>query len=203
MRRCASCRRSCRPLPWEDADAVLPGEFSGAGRDRSVRAGCCAACSSARRAWASSRTRASSTSSSSSTRRRIRSAKRTIRDLKPIAPGCFGYSVIRNSVVERLLPHAARAPARRMDLPHRRPARGNRAGVIEAAIGVDGALRAADKAALFKTFTKVLAQRNDLMATFMAKWSQRLAGAERPHPPVAQGCRRQGRCSTTPASRTR
>ncbi|HBS24748.1 MAG TPA: glutamine synthetase, partial [Thalassospira sp.] len=39
------------------------------------------------------------------------------------------------------------------------------------AIGYDEALRAADKAALFKTFTKVLAQRAGWMATFMAKWS--------------------------------
>ena len=45
-------------------------------------------------------------------------------------------------------------------------------GVIEAAIGYDNALAAADKAALFKTFIKVLAQRNAMMATFMAKWSR-------------------------------
>jgi len=44
-------------------------------------------------------------------------------------------------------------------------------GVIEAAIAVDTAKNAADKAALFKTFMKILAQRLDLMATFMAKWS--------------------------------
>jgi glutamine synthetase len=44
-------------------------------------------------------------------------------------------------------------------------------GVLEAAIEVTGALEAADRAALFKTFTKVLAQRRELMATFMAKWS--------------------------------
>jgi len=44
-------------------------------------------------------------------------------------------------------------------------------GVLEAAIQVDEGLAAADKAALFKTFTKIFAQRNDLMATFMAKWS--------------------------------
>jgi glutamine synthetase len=45
-------------------------------------------------------------------------------------------------------------------------------GVLEAAIAVDGALAAADKAALFKTWTKVLAQRRGWMATFMAKWSR-------------------------------
>jgi glutamine synthetase len=33
-------------------------------------------------------------------------------------------------------------------------------------------VEAADRAALFKTFTKILAQRNGLMATFMAKWSK-------------------------------
>ena len=49
-------------------------------------------------------------------------------------------------------------------------------GVLEAAIGVDEALRAADKAVLFKTFTKVVAQRRGLMATFMAKWSNSWPG---------------------------
>jgi len=49
-------------------------------------------------------------------------------------------------------------------------------GVIEAALHYTEALEAADRAALFKTFTKVLAQRRGLMATFMAKWSQQLPG---------------------------
>ena len=49
-------------------------------------------------------------------------------------------------------------------------------GVIEAALVVDEAARAADKAALFKTFTKVWAQRRQLMATFMAKWSNDYPG---------------------------
>ena len=44
-------------------------------------------------------------------------------------------------------------------------------GVFEAAIAHSDALLAADNAALFKTFTKVLAQQQGLMATFMAKWS--------------------------------
>jgi glutamine synthetase len=43
--------------------------------------------------------------------------------------------------------------------------------VLEGAITVDTALAAADKAALFKTFTKILAQRCGFLATFMAKWS--------------------------------
>ena len=48
--------------------------------------------------------------------------------------------------------------------------------MLEAAIAVDEAGNAADKAALFKTFIKVLAQKNDLMATFMAKWSSDYPG---------------------------
>jgi glutamine synthetase len=48
--------------------------------------------------------------------------------------------------------------------------------VLEAAIAVDSAGNAADKAALFKTFTKVWAQRRNLMATFMAKWSNDYPG---------------------------
>jgi glutamine synthetase len=49
-------------------------------------------------------------------------------------------------------------------------------GVLEAAIAVDKALESADRAALFKTFMKVLAQRRGLMATFMAKWSNNWPG---------------------------
>ena len=49
-------------------------------------------------------------------------------------------------------------------------------GVLEAAIMVDESLNAADKATLFKTFSKVLFQKNDLVANFMAKWSENYPG---------------------------
>src|SRR5260370_8783182 len=49
-------------------------------------------------------------------------------------------------------------------------------GVLEAALTYCDALEAADRAALFKTYAKVLAQRHGLMATFMAKWSQNVPG---------------------------
>ena len=48
--------------------------------------------------------------------------------------------------------------------------------MLEAALRFDEADAAADKAALFKTFTKVLAQRRGWMATFMAKWSRNWPG---------------------------
>ncbi len=93
------------------------------------------------------------------------------RDLKPIAPDYFGYSVIRNSVWSDCY-RSLLDLGEKMDFPIEGLHEETGAGVIEAAIGVDAALSAADKAALFKTFAKVHAQRQGLMATFMAKWSK-------------------------------
>ena len=70
-------------------------------------------------------------------------------------------------------------------------------GVLEAAIRVDDALRAADKAALFKTFTKILAQRRGWMATFMAKWSRDWPGQSgHLHVSLKDASDGQGRVST-------
>ena len=92
------------------------------------------------------------------------------RNLKPIAPGNFGYSVIRNSgdseLYETILQNAEV-----MDFPIEGLHEETGPGVLEAAIAVDSILSAADKAALFKTFTKVICQKAGLMACFMAKWS--------------------------------
>jgi glutamine synthetase len=49
-------------------------------------------------------------------------------------------------------------------------------GVLEAAIEYSDALSAADRAVIFKTFSKVLAQRQGKMLTFMAKWSNAYPG---------------------------
>jgi glutamine synthetase len=49
-------------------------------------------------------------------------------------------------------------------------------GVWEAAITVDDALAAADKAVLFKTFAKAFFQKRGMIATFMAKWSMDYPG---------------------------
>jgi glutamine synthetase len=93
------------------------------------------------------------------------------RDLQPMAPGWFGYSVIRNSVAADFYREML-AMCETMDFGIEGLHEETGPGVIEAAIGFDGALASADKAALFKTFVKVLAQRNSMMATFMAKWSR-------------------------------
>jgi glutamine synthetase len=93
------------------------------------------------------------------------------RDLKPMTPGFFGYSVLRSSVHAELYRDLLDS-CRAMDMALEGLHTETGPGVLEAAIAVDEALRAADKAVLFKTFVKVLAQRRRLMATFMAKWSR-------------------------------
>ena len=97
------------------------------------------------------------------------------RNLRPIAPDSFGYSVIRNSVWSDFY-RALLETCERMDFAVEGLHEETGPGVIEAAIGVDHGLAAADKAALFKTFSKVVAQRRGLMATFMAKWSKEWPG---------------------------
>ncbi|WP_227718279.1 glutamine synthetase family protein [Microbulbifer sp. Q7] len=97
------------------------------------------------------------------------------RDLKPFTPGWFGYSMIRNSVHADLY-HEILALAEQMDFPIEGLHTETGPGVLEAAITVDTAEAAGDKAALFKTFIKVLAERRGLMATFMAKWSNDYPG---------------------------
>ena len=102
------------------------------------------------------------------TRESIR--EKHFQNLTPLAPDYFGYSVLRNSVDAELY-HDILSLGEDMDFPLEGLHEETGPGVLEAAITVDSGLNAADKAALFKTFTKVLAQRNGLVATFMAKWS--------------------------------
>jgi glutamine synthetase len=93
------------------------------------------------------------------------------KNLKPISPGFFGYSMLRNSVHAEWYADMLKL-GETMDFPIEGLHTETGAGVLEAAMRVTGGLEAADRAALFKTFTKVLAQRRDWMATFMAKWSK-------------------------------
>src|SRR5688572_17166099 len=89
------------------------------------------------------------------------------RDLKPMAPGFFGYSVIRNTVhSDYYLETLDFCEKMRFPLEGLHEETGP--GVLEAAIGYSEALEAADRAGLFKTFAKVHAQMRGRMATFMA-----------------------------------
>ena len=97
------------------------------------------------------------------------------RNLKTCTPGNFGYSVLRSTVhsdfYEELMDLCER-----MDVPIESLHTETGPGVLEAALAVDRVGEAADKAFLFKTFTKALAEQQGLMATFMAKWSHHCSG---------------------------
>ncbi|BBM02112.1 glutamine synthetase family protein [Microbulbifer sp. GL-2] len=97
------------------------------------------------------------------------------RNLKPFTPDWFGYSMLRNSVHSELYREIL-GMGECMDFPLEGLHTETGPGVLEAAIAVDGAEAAGDKAALFKTFMKVLAQRMGLMATFMSRWSSDYPG---------------------------
>lgn len=96
-------------------------------------------------------------------------------NLVPLSPGMFGYSVLRtqvygdlfNDFMDFCLAHDFALEALHCETGP---------GVWEAAIAVDDAKLAADKAALFKTFTKGFFQRREKLATFMAKWSMNYPG---------------------------
>ena len=95
--------------------------------------------------------------------------------LTPMAPGWFGYSVLRNSAGS-VFYRALLDTCREMDMAIEGLHEETGPGVLEAAIAFDKALASADKAALFKTFAKVVAQNHGYMATFMAKWNKDLPG---------------------------
>lgn len=92
-------------------------------------------------------------------------------NLKPLTPGFYGYSMLRSGVHSEIY-HEMMNFFRDFDCEIEGLHTETGPGVLEAAIKVDDAMRSADKAALFKTFTKILFQRQGLMATFMAKWSK-------------------------------
>ncbi|MFN9161392.1 MAG: glutamine synthetase family protein [Alphaproteobacteria bacterium] len=93
------------------------------------------------------------------------------RNLRNITPGFFGYSTLRSSVHAEFY-HDLMKLCAGMDFPLEGLHTETGPGVLEAAIVHCEALEAADRAALFKTYCKVLAQRRGWMATFMAKWSR-------------------------------
>jgi glutamine synthetase len=93
------------------------------------------------------------------------------KNLRPISPGFFGYSVLRNSVLSDWHRDLL-AMCETMDMGIEGLHTETGAGVLEAALRVAPGLEAADRAALFKLFTKVLAQKREWLATFMAKWSK-------------------------------
>ncbi len=98
------------------------------------------------------------------------------RNLTPVSPGMFGYSWMRTGQLSELT-HDLYDTLADFDIEVEGLHTETGPGVWEAAIRYDDALRAADKAALFKTTVKQICHRHGLSATFMAKWNADLPGS--------------------------
>lgn len=97
------------------------------------------------------------------------------RNLIPISPGNFGYSVLRTSALGKefteFMNYCADIDCELEGLHCE-----TGPGVWEAALASTSGLEAADRASLFKTMAKGYFQRRLMLATFMAKWSMDYPG---------------------------
>jgi glutamine synthetase len=96
--------------------------------------------------------------------------------LTPLSPGMFGYSWVREGQNKDLMT-AIFDGMRAFDIEIEGLHTETGPGVYEVAIRYDDALRAADKAALFKVAMKQVAFERGLCVTFMAKWNANLPGS--------------------------
>ncbi len=160
---------SCREIPWEDGMLLFIGEFAGRAEEYCPRG-------VLRKVLKKADKMGYKVFSGmefeffvfEETPHSVR--EKNYRDLKLLTPGFFGYSMLRNSVQSDLYTDILET-AKTMDFEIEGLHEETGAGCMEAAIGVSEGIASADKAALFKTMTKILCQKVDLMATFMAKWS--------------------------------
>ena len=96
-------------------------------------------------------------------------------NLTPLSPGMFGYSWLRSSANAPLV-HDLQDSLAAFDIEIEGFHTETGPGVYEAAIRYDALIRAADKAALFKTAAKEICARHGVMPCFMAKWNKDLPG---------------------------
>ena len=97
------------------------------------------------------------------------------RNLKPITPGMFGYSVLRTSLNHEYY-NDLFGLLEKFNVPLEGMHTETGPGVMEATVIYDDILAAADKAILFKTAVKEIAYHHNFVATFMAKWNPSLPG---------------------------
>jgi len=160
---------SCREIPWEDGMLLFMGEFSGRAEEICPRG-------VLRKVLKKADKMGFKVFSGmefeffvfEETPHSVR--EKNYRNLKLLTPDFFGYSMLRNSVQSDLYTDILET-AKSMDFEIEGLHEETGPGCMEAAIGVSEGIASADKAALFKTMIKILCQKVDLMATFMAKWS--------------------------------
>ncbi|MEZ0486768.1 glutamine synthetase family protein [Fibrella aquatica] len=102
-------------------------------------------------------------------------AQKDFRNLTPLTPGMFGYSILRPSMESQFVDDLFTLLGQ-FGIPLEGLHTETGPGVYEAAIHHDSALKAADKAVLFKTAVKEIGYRHGVLATFMAKWNADLPG---------------------------
>jgi len=102
-------------------------------------------------------------------------ADKDFKDLRPLTPGMFGYSILRSSLEQEYFNDLFDLMSR-FNVPIEGLHTETGPGVYEAAIKYSGAVEAADRAVLFKTGTKEIAYQHGIIATFMAKWNAQLPG---------------------------
>lgn len=97
-------------------------------------------------------------------------------NLTSLTPGMFGYSWVREGQQHKLMTDILDG-MQAFDIEIEGLHTETGPGVYEVAIRYDDALRAADKAALFKVGMKQIAHEHGLSVTFMAKWNAALPGS--------------------------
>ena len=171
---CRILPETCRPIPIEDGMLFFLAEFAGRGEDICPRG-------ILRRVLARADAMGFAVTAAAEFEFFVfeetpQSAReKNYRNLKTLTPGNFGYSILRAGAQHGFYRDLL-ALCEDMRMPIEGLHTETGPGVLEAAIKYSGALEAADRAALFKTFTKIFAQKRGLMATFMAKWSRDVPG---------------------------
>jgi glutamine synthetase len=102
-------------------------------------------------------------------------AEKNYRDPEPLSPGMFGYSILRTTLNQEFF-SALMDECLAFGIPLEGLHTETGPGVLEAAIAVDDAIVAADRAILFKTAAKEIGLRFGIMPSFMAKPSMSLPG---------------------------
>ena len=97
------------------------------------------------------------------------------RNLTPLTPGMFGYSILRTSLKNPFFSDLFDLLTR-FNIPIEGLHTETGPGTFEAAIQYADILEAGDRAILFKTAVKEIAYKHNIMATFMAKINENLPG---------------------------
>jgi len=110
----------------------------------------------------------------------FRETPQTLKDksftqIQTLTPGMFGYSILRTSQNSDFYYDLFNL-LKEFNIPLEGLHTETGPGVYEAAIIHDQVLQAADKAVLFKNGVKEIADLHGIMASFMAKWDEKLPG---------------------------